>query len=69
MAKKRTWLDDDKMFDEYRKITYHCRHCGYSVTIRGYLDKVICRNCGYWVFRTPKDEFKFRVGNFLKSGD
>ena len=69
MARNRKWTDDDKIFDEYRKITYRCRHCGHSVTIHGYMDKVICNHCGYFVFRTPKDEFMFRIGNFLKSGD
>lgn len=59
---------DDKMFDEYRKLRFHCRHCGSSVTIYGWMDKRICRFCGYWVFQTPKDEFMFRVGNFFKNG-
>ena len=67
MARKKT--EDDRRFEEYTKITYKCKHCGCSVTIPDYMDKVICRVCGYFVFRTPKDEFMFRVGNFLKSGD
>lgn len=60
---------DDKLFNEYRKITFHCRHCGHSVTIYGYMDKKICNYCGYYVFRTPKDEFKFRMKNVSKNGD
>lgn len=65
----RNLTKDDRRFEEYSKITYKCRHCGHIVTIHGYMEKVIYTHCGYWVFRTPKDEFMFRVGNFLKSGD
>lgn len=64
MSKK----DDDKLFNEYKKHRYYCRHCGHSVTIYGFMDKTICSFCGWYVFRTPKDEFKFRMGNFYKNG-
>lgn len=62
MSKK----EEDKLFEEYKKITYYCGHCGHSVIIYNDKDKEICNFCGYYVFKTPKDEFKFRMGNCLK---
>lgn len=36
-----------------------CKRCGY--TNRVFLDKRPCKNCGYFVFRDDKDEFKYRI--------
>lgn len=65
----KSWADDSKLFDEYRKLKFRCRHCGHNVIIHGYMDKNICTWCGHYVFRTQKDEFKFRVGKAVKNGD
>ena len=49
-----------------------CPRCGwtnrlvYSEKVRK--NKRICKHCGYYVFKTPKDEFNFRIENLLKNG-
>ena len=65
---KKNFSDDNKLFEEYSKIRYYCRRCGHSVIIHNNKDKVICDFCGYYIFKTPKDEFKFRMGICLKNG-
>lgn len=40
---------------------YKCSHCGSRAFIVGKKDKVICRNCGKWIFKTKQDEFKYRL--------
>jgi len=40
--------------------------CGHSIFITNRYNKVICRWCGELVFRTPKDEFEYRLKEKMK---
>lgn len=40
--------------------------CGTKTIIPMYVDKRICRNCGHWVYRNKKLEFKDRLTQELK---
>lgn len=43
-----------------------CKHCGHSIVITNKINRVICTWCGNYVFKTDKDEFKFRVKEKIK---
>lgn len=43
-----------------------CKHCGHTILILNKTGRVVCDWCGYLVFRTPKDEFEFRVKEGMK---
>ena len=40
---------------------YTCSHCGTRSFILGRKDKIICRNCGRYIFKNKQDEFKYRL--------
>lgn len=40
---------------------YKCKRCGHKQLIPGYMQKNLCDECNNWVFRDPKDEFKYRM--------
>lgn len=62
------WKKDDILFEEYSKLRVYCNYCGHSITNLTRKEKVICNYCGHYVFRSPKDEFKFKLGKILKNG-
>ena len=39
--------------------------CSKSIAIPFCLDRVICSNCGYWVYRTKELEFKYKINEML----
>lgn len=39
---------------------YTCE-CGARVFIIGNRSRTICRNCGKWVFKNKKEEFRYRL--------
>ena len=40
--------------------------CGHSIAMNPELNKQICTWCGNYIFRTPKDEFQYRLIQNLK---
>lgn len=55
--------NDTKRFDQMTRNSVKCK-CGHTVLIGTYGRK-ICSHCGKWVFKTPKDEFEFRMKGLL----
>lgn len=55
-----------KEFNEDRKyIEIICKRCGWKNHM--YLgDKKICINCGYYIFKDDKAEFKYKLKEVLK---
>ena len=49
----------------YARFKYTCK-CGTKTIIPNQEDKKICRGCGHWVYRDPKQEFKERLEGELK---
>lgn len=45
----------------YAQFRYRCPHCGRNVYIPNKEDKKLCKNCGYYVWRDKKVEFKERL--------
>lgn len=50
-----------RMTNEYDKVKYQCR-CGHRVIIPNNKDKALCSWCNKYVFKSKKDEFKYRMG-------
>lgn len=38
--------------------------CGWWNVVKNKYGRVVCKNCGKYVFRDKKDEFKYRLKNF-----
>jgi hypothetical protein len=49
-----------KLMNEYTINTYTCE-CGHRVFILKNRDKEICTWCGKYVFKSKKEEFKYRL--------
>ena len=54
-----------KYKEEIQKHFYKCKHCGHKEFIRYDENKTICRWCGWYIFKSDKDEFKERLGGLL----
>ena len=64
MEKLLTIKEYNRMCKEYSKVKYQCR-CGHRVIIPKWVDKQICDWCGCYVFKNKKDEFNYRMKEFL----
>lgn len=62
---------DDKKYqrqaEEYSKVKYQCT-CGHKVVIPEWADKQCCSWCGNYVFKSKKDEFKYRMKGIVNNG-
>lgn len=56
-----------KLMNEYKNNTYTCK-CGHRVFILNNRNKEICTWCGKYVFKSKKDEFKYRLEEQKKKG-
>lgn len=45
---------------------YVCKHCGHKQLITAWMDKNLCDWCKNYVFKSDKDEFKYRMQERLK---
>lgn len=50
----------ERMTDEYDKVKYMCK-CGHREIIPKWLDKKLCSWCGRYIFKSKKDEFKYKM--------
>lgn len=61
MHKTLTVKEYERMCNEYDKVKYVCTRCGRRNIIPYNVEKVICSWCGRYVFKSKKDEFKYRL--------
>lgn len=61
MPKTQQWDADSKVLSAMQKRRIKCKRCGCTRSVRGADNKNVCRNCGYYIFRTDKDEFIYRM--------
>jgi hypothetical protein len=61
MPKTQQWEEDSKVLSAQQKRRIKCKRCGCTRSVRGADNKNVCRNCGYYIFRTDKDEFIYRM--------
>lgn len=56
-----------KYSDVIQRHMYSCSKCGNREFIPHRLNKTICRSCGYWVYKSLKDEFKEKICREIKN--
>lgn len=61
MPKIKQWEEDSKVLSAQQKRRVKCKRCGCTRSVRAADNKNVCRNCGYYIFRSDKDEFIYRV--------
>ena len=49
-----------KKFTQITKRTVKCK-CGHSITFNDKRDRLICSWCGYWCYKSPSVEFKYKL--------
>ena len=56
------WIykDIEKRDEEIARFKVKCKNCGQVVVLVN-SEKVICSNCGFWVFKNDKIEFEYRL--------
>jgi len=61
MAKKmsKEWERYSRLFESLTKCSYKCS-CGKTVVMTNKVNKVVCSECGHYVFKSKKDEFEHR---------
>ena len=55
------YIEDTRYFSERQLLKKKCKHCGHTQAIHSQLDKVICRWCHNYIFRTEQDEFRYKI--------
>lgn len=67
MWKKKILKDDEfsRLTEELEKCKVKCKHCGHKIIIFKN-NKALCDYCGYYVFKTPKDEFIYRMNERIR---
>lgn len=61
MPKTQQWEEDSKVLSAQQKARTKCKRCGCTRSVRATDHKNVCRNCGYYIFRSDKDEFIYRM--------
>ena len=56
---------DIKLAIERRKYTTKCK-CGHSIVFSVQTERTICSWCGYYCYRTPELEFKYKLKGMIK---
>lgn len=67
MEKMLTVKEYERMTDEYNKVKYQCK-CGRKIIIPKWVDKKLCDWCGRYVFKSEKDEIKYRIREKMING-
>lgn len=67
MAKQmgKEWERYSRLFDSMTSCSYKCA-CGHTVLMTKRVDKIVCKNCGKYVFKSKKDEFDYRIKEKMK---
>lgn len=43
-----------------------CKWCGRKKVIPIYVERLLCDWCGYWIYREPSIEFKYKLEEQMK---
>lgn len=54
-----------KYHNKISTIKHTCK-CGHVVVIPTYKDRTLCGHCGFWVYKTPKLEFEYKLKEKMK---
>ena len=65
MGKNSRTENPKKYHEKICKIKHTCK-CGHVVMIPVYKDRTLCSYCGFWVYKTPKLEFEYKLKEKMK---
>lgn len=52
---------DEIYYSRVSEIKTKCKKCGCTKLLTDRNKKLICHNCGYYIFKDEKEEFKYRL--------
>ena len=62
--KQKVMIEREKRASKmFSKCIVYCK-CGHSVVIKPIVDRILCSYCGYWIYRTPEIEKKYKQQDF-----
>ena len=61
MQNSKQWEEDSKILNAQTQRRIKCKKCGCTRTTDTINNKKVCKNCGYYIFRSDKDEFIYRM--------
>jgi hypothetical protein len=56
-----TWRKDSAILKALTVSKTKCKACGCTRAIQGSYNRLICKNCGVYIFKNDREEFKYRV--------
>ena len=59
----------EDIYNAKSKLKRQCKHCGRKKVIPVYLDRILCDWCGFWIYREPSIEFKYKLEEQMKRKD
>ena len=62
---KESVKNEDKLWEEKRKTYRYCK-CGTARPFPKFKDKLICPNCGNYIYKDKKIEFKEKMKGILR---
>ena len=63
---KESRTENPKKYHEKINVIKHTCKCGHVVMIPVYKDRTLCSYCGFWVYKTPKLEFEYKLKEKMK---
>lgn len=68
LIKPKEFKEQDKIEGVKRTMTIFCPHCGRRVHFYAFekKEKQLCDWCGRYVFKSQKDEFKYRLNEEIR---
>lgn len=51
----------DLLIKKMTSLRTKCKRCGCTRSIDSKTTKLVCKNCGYYIFIDEKEEFKYRL--------
>lgn len=55
------YVDDRNLMNALSNFKVRCKHCGRKITFVSNREKIICLNCGKYIYKNKKLEFKDKL--------
>lgn len=63
---KKKYKEENKYWAEIRKTYVYCKKCGTPRPFPKFKDKLLCPNCGNYIYKDKGTEFKEKMKGLLK---
>ena len=55
------WEEIQKQIIARRQVRVRCKKCGWGRYFIGKNTRLVCKNCGSYIFKNDREEFKYRM--------